>query len=90
MCKTTDVLRDGCDRCVWWRHPLGTFRSSSFRILWLSRGLVVFDCRAPLLPVSLDLSGIGLLSGLPPAALAGVKVPPSEHGLSFSGGTLMD
>ena len=41
--------------------------------------------RPPLLPVSLDLSGIGLLSGLPPAA-ASVGVPPNEHGLSFRGG----
>ena len=48
------------------------------------QGEVVFDCRPPLLPVSLDMSGIGLLSGLPPAALAVVEVPPS--GLSFSGG----
>ena len=31
-----DVLRDGCNQCV--RHPLGTFRSSHFRILRLSRG----------------------------------------------------
>ena len=39
---------------------------------------------------SLDLSGIGLLSGLPPAASASVGVPPNEYGLSISGGTLMD
>ena len=50
------------------------------------QGAVVFDCWPPLLPVSLDLSGIGPLSGLPPAVSAGVEVPPSEHGLSFSGG----
>ena len=55
-----------------------------------AQGVVVFDCRPPLLPVSLDLSGVGLLSGPPPAVSAGVEVPPSEHGLSFSGGTLMD
>ena len=54
------------------------------------QGAVVFDCRPPLLPVSLDLSGIGLLLGLPPAASASVGVPPIEHGLSISGGTLMD
>ena len=50
------------------------------------------DLRPPLLPVSLDLSGIGLLSGLPLAAAASVGVPPNEHGLSFrgGGGTLMD
>ena len=28
------------------------------------QGAVVFDCRPPLLPVSLDLSGTGLLSSL--------------------------
>ena len=50
------------------------------------QGVVVFDCRPPLLPVSLDLSGIGLLSGLPPVASASVGVPPNEHGLSISGG----
>ena len=38
------------------------------------QGAVVFDCRPPLLPVSLDLSGMGLLSGLPPAASASVGV----------------
>ena len=47
---------------------------------------VVFDCRPPLLLVSLDLSGIGLLSALPPAASASVGVPPRDHGLSISGG----
>ena len=55
-------------------------------------GVVDFDRWPPLLPVSLDLSGSGLLSGLPPAASASVGVPPNEHGLSISGGggTLMD
>ena len=54
--------------------------------------VVVFDCRPLLLPVSLDLSGIGLLSGLPPAVSASVGVPPNEHGLLISGGggTQMD
>ena len=33
-----DVPIDRCDRCVWWRHRLGTFQSSQFRILWTSRG----------------------------------------------------
>ena len=53
-----------------------------------AQGAVVFDCRPPLLPVSLDLSTVGLLSGLPPAVLAGVEVPSREHGLSFGGGGL--
>ena len=33
-----DVPIDGCDRCVWWGHRLGIFRSSHFRILRTSRG----------------------------------------------------
>ena len=77
------VLRDGCDRCVWWRHPLGTIQSSRFRILRMSRGQWSLTVG---LRCSLDLSDIGLLSGLPPAASANVGVPPSEHGLSISGG----
>ena len=37
---------------------------------------MVFDCRPPLLPVSLDLRRVGLLSGLLPAVSAGVEVLP--------------
>ena len=40
------------------------------------RGAMVYDCRPPLLPVSLQLSGIGPLSGLPTAVSASVAVPP--------------
>ena len=42
--------------------------------------------RPPLLPVSLDLSRVGLLSGLFPAVSAGVEVPSSEHDQSFGVG----
>ena len=55
-----------------------------------AEGAVVFDCRPPLLPVSLDISGVDLSSIRPPAVSAGVQVLPSEHGPSFGGGTRMD
>ena len=55
------------------------------------QGAVVYDCRLLLLPVSLDLSGIGLLSGLPTVVSASVCVPPQDNGLTVSGGgTQMD
>ena len=42
----------------------------------------VFDCRPPLLPVSLDLSGTGLLSSLHSAVSAmGLWRPPSTQGI---------
>ena len=40
------------------------------------QGAMVYDCRPPLLPVSLQLSGIGSLSGLPTVVSASVAVPP--------------
>ena len=49
-------------------------------------GAVVFDCRPLLLPVCLDISGVDLSSGRPPATSASVEVLPSEHGPSFGGG----
>ena len=52
------------------------------------QGAVVFNCRPPLLPVYLDLRGIGLWSGLPPVVSASVGVPPKENGLSINGGRL--
>ena len=48
--------------------------------------MVVYDCRPPLLPVSLDLSGIGPLSGLSTVVSASVIVPPRVDGLPISGG----
>ena len=78
-----DVPRDRCDRCMWWRHRLGTFRSSRFRILRMCRER--WSSTASL-RCSRDLSGIGLWSGLPPAVSASVGVPPNENGLSIGGG----
>ena len=49
------------------------------------QGAVVYDCRPPLLPVSLQLSDIGPLSGLPTVVSASVAVPPWEDGLTISG-----
>ena len=48
-------------------------------------GAVVFDCQPPLLPVSMDISGVDLSAGRLPAVLAGVDVLPSECSPSFSG-----
>ena len=45
------------------------------------QGAVVYDCRPPLLPVSLDMSGIGPLSGFSTVVSASVVVP-----LTISGG----
>ena len=47
---------------------------------------MIYDCRPPLLPVSLDLSGIGPLSGLPAVVSTSAVVPPRENGLTISGG----
>ena len=46
----------------------------------------VYVCRSPLLPVSLQLSGIGPLSGLPTVVSACVVVPPREDELTISVG----
>ena len=50
------------------------------------QGVVVYDCRPPSLPVSLDLSGIGPLSGLSTVVSASMVVPLREDGLPISGG----
>ena len=49
------------------------------------QGAMVYDCRPPLLPVSLQLSDIGPLSGQPTVVSASVAVPPWEDGLTISG-----
>ena len=49
-------------------------------------GAVVLDCRPPLLPVSMDISGVDLSAGRLPAVSAGVDVLPHEHEPLFSGG----
>ena len=53
-------------------------------------GVVVFDCRPRLLPVSMDIRGVDLSAGRLPAVSASVDVLPSDRGLSFSGGTRLD
>ena len=49
------------------------------------QGEMVYDCRPPLLPVSLLLSDIGPLSGQPTVVSASVAVPPWEDGATVSG-----
>ena len=49
------------------------------------QGVMVYDCRPPLHPVSLQLSDIDPLSGLSTVMSASVAVPPSENGLTISG-----
>ena len=49
------------------------------------QGAMVYECRPPLLPVSLQLSDIGPLSGQPTVVSASVVVPPWEDGLTISG-----
>ena len=53
-------------------------------------GAVVLDCRPPLLPVTMDISGVDLSAGWLLAVSAGVDVLPSEHAPSFGGGTWLD
>ena len=48
---------------------------------------VVLDCHPPLLPVSMDITGVDLLAGRLPAVSAGVDVLPHEREPLFSGGT---
>ena len=48
------------------------------------QGALVYDCRPPLLPVSLQLSDIGPLSGQPTVVSASVAVPPWEDGRTIS------
>ena len=49
-------------------------------------GAVVLDCRPPLLPVSMDISGVDLSAGRLPAVSAGVDVLPHEREPLFRGG----
>ena len=42
-------------------------------------GVVVLDCRPPLLPVSMAISGVDLSAGRFPAVSAGVDVLPHER-----------
>ena len=47
---------------------------------------VVLHCRPPLLPVSMDISGVDLSAGRLPGVSAGVDVLPHEREPLFSGG----
>ena len=76
-----------------WMRPARVVETSvcDLRVLALQdpsdvQGAVVYDCRPPLLPVSLDLSGIGPLSGLSTVVSASVIVPHRVDGLPISGG----
>ena len=46
---------------------------------------MVYDCRPPLLPVSLQMSDIGPLSVRPTVVTASVAAPPWEDGPTISG-----
>ena len=50
-------------------------------------GAVILDCRPPLLPVSMDISGVDLSAVRLRAVSAGVDVLPHEREPLFSGGT---
>ena len=52
-------------------------------------GAVVLDCRPPLLPVSMDISGVDMSASRVPAVSAGVNVLPHEREPLFSGGDLL-
>ena len=49
-------------------------------------GAVVLDCRPPLLPVSMDISGVDLSAILAPAVSVGAGVLPPEREQLFGGG----
>ena len=52
-------------------------------------GAVVLDCRPPLLPVSMDISGVDLLAIRAPAVSAGAGVLPPDREQLFGGGDLL-
>ena len=45
-----------------------------------AQGALVYDCRPPLLPVSLQLCDLGTLAGRQPEVSASMAVPPWEEG----------
>ena len=51
------------------------------------QGVMVYDCRPPLLPVSLQLCDLGPLSVRPTVASASVAVPPWEDGPTIGCGS---
>ena len=52
-------------------------------------GVVVLDCRPPLLPVSMDISGVDLLAIRAPAVSAGAGVLPPDSEQLFGGRDLL-
>ena len=59
-------------------RSVGDFQVLTLQDPSVVQGAVVYDCRPPLVPVSLQLSGIGPLSGLPTVVSAIVAVPHWE------------
>ena len=49
-----------------------------------AQGALVYDCRPPLLPVSLQLGNLGTFARMRPEVSASVAVPPWEEGPSIS------
>ena len=49
------------------------------------QGAIVYDCRPPLLPVSLQLKDIGALPLRPTVVSASLAAPPGEDGMAISG-----
>ena len=49
-------------------------------------GAIIYDCRPPLLPVSLRLKDIGLLPRTRPVASASLAAPPPEDSMVIGGG----
>ena len=49
------------------------------------QGAIVYDCRPPMLPVSLQLVDIGLLPLRPTVVSASLAAPPREEGTAVSG-----
>ena len=49
------------------------------------QGAIIYDCRPPLLPVSLQLKDIGALPVRPAVVLASLAVPPWEGDPEISG-----
>ena len=79
-----------------WRRPVHVMEPSLENIPVLTiqdpsaaAWAVVLGCRPPLLPVSMDISGVDLSAGRLPAVSAGVDVLPNERGTSFSRGDLI-
>ena len=60
--------------------PILTIQDTS-----VEQGAIIYDCRPPLLPVSLQLKDIGSLPVRPAVVSASLAVPPWEDGQEISG-----